>query len=616
MNDWIVNRHGRLVFPGNFFPRLDFSVFDTLEQFETVIRRDFEDKTRTEGDIIARCDATAYGSRYELLRDLAHHLFAANRYALTMYVKRPTRWRDVPRRSGDVFLPVVKRADAGDLIAVIEPSYRTLRSNWDESTEDKAFGILLDVLRKRKGIDSQAIGATVAQALADPGHLVYRLGPYDPDYPGYSYADIVGFQHAVPELESLVRHAMVLHNQSLWDSEAVRLAPIGGLRADDVVVLYVPRDAAVRDFIRRVQDSPLPRPYEAAPVESHWPLTPVPPVVLRRRARVMPRLEGLGVYKGERACTNDDLVRNSAYCWSPMTADDIRRKTGIERRLYTALDVTQMSLLAARAALAKARRGPDEIAGVLFCSCTSGMTMPSVSTWLSGQLGMRQTHASYDIVAACAGLPYGLAEAVRLLEETGRPILVVAGEKFSDKIGVVRTSRMLFGDGAAALVVGPAPPEVAPDIELFQTYASGPMSEVNSIIWPNAAYDNKVTVYGPEVRALVKRYLEQMIGELKALPAPPGRHGSFLDAIDLVIPHQANKTMVTELAQAAGLAPDRLYFNIDRVGNTSAASIPIAIVDAVRDGVIDRPMRVFAPGFGAGAVAGYVVMRVDPAIVA
>jgi 3-oxoacyl-[acyl-carrier-protein] synthase-3 len=73
--------------------------------------------------------------------------------------------------------------------------------------------------------------------------------------------------------------------------------------------------------------------------------------------------------------------------------------------------------------------------------------------------------------------------------------------------------------------------------------------------------------------------------------------------------------MVVSLAQAAGLAPERLYFNIDRVGNTSAASILLAIYDAVKEGRIDRPMRVFTPGFGAGAVGGYVVMRVDPAVV-
>jgi 3-hydroxy-3-methylglutaryl CoA synthase len=89
-----------------------------------------------------------------------------------------------------------------------------------------------------------------------------------------------------------------------------------------------------------------------------------------------------------------------------------------------------------------------------------------------------------------------------------------------------------------------------------------------------------------------------------------------MDAIDLIVPHQANKTMVIGLAERAGLTADQLYFNIEKVGNTSSASIPLAIHDAVRDGVVTEPLRVFAPGFGAGAVAGYAVMRVDPAVVA
>jgi len=331
---------------------------------------------------------------------------------------------------------------------------------------------------------------------------------------------------------------------------------------------------------------------------------------------VLPRLEALAVYKGERPCTNEDLIRNAAYCWSPMSAEEILRKTGIQQRLYTELDLDHIALLAARRALEKSGRRPEEIGAVIFCSCTSVKMMPSLATWLSGQLGLFQTHASVDMVAACAGLPYGLSEAVRLLQETERPVLVVCGEKFSDKIGTVRTSRMIFGDGAAALVLAPAPPGAASDIEVYQTYASGPMAEVDSIIWPNPSFDNNITVYGPEVRALVKRYLGQMIDEMRELPNTEGGPGSLLDAVDLIVPHQANKVMVVNIAKAAGVGPERLYFNIDSVGNTSSASIPIAIHDAVRDGVIDRPMRIFAPGFGAGAVAGYVVMRIDPAIVA
>ena len=275
-----------------------------------------------------------------------------------------------------------------------------------------------------------------------------------------------------------------------------------------------------------------------------------------------------------------------------------------------------LALQAAEAALAKAGREPEEIGAVLVCTCTSSRLIPSVATYLCGQLGIYQTHAAYDIIAACAGMPYGLAEATRLLQEVRRPVLVVCVEKFSDKIGNVRTSRMIFGDGAAAIGLGVAPEGEPPDLHYLQTYASGPASEVNSIIWPNPEFDNNITVFGPEVKALAGRYLAQMINELEALPDPDGVAGSLLDSIGLIVPHQANKTMVLQLADRAGLSADRLYFNIERVGNASAASIPLAIYDAVRDGVVTERVRIFTPGFGAGAVAGYAVIQLDPAIVA
>jgi 3-oxoacyl-[acyl-carrier-protein] synthase-3 len=153
-------------------------------------------------------------------------------------------------------------------------------------------------------------------------------------------------------------------------------------------------------------------------------------------------------------------------------------------------------------------------------------------------------------------------------------------------------------------------------VEVLQTYASGPHSEVNSIIWPNSEFDGDITVYGPEVKALVQRYLMQMLGELGAEPDPDDEGRTLLESIELIVPHQANKTMILNLAGKAGLSADQLYFNVERMGNVSAASIPIAVYDAVRDGVITEPVRVFAPGFGAGAVGGYAVMRIDPGIVA
>ena len=618
MEAFVVNHQGRLVFPANFWPELDFSVFETLGQFEAVIRRDFEAKAPTGADILSTVESNGYRGRYELLRDLSLNLSWVNRYAMTMYEKRPVRWRDVPRHRDDLFLPALTPWEEGERkVAAVETAYRELPPTWDSDGEDRVFEILFNLFRHRKhhATELPAIKPTVAEMLADPAVRTFHLPSHDPDYPLYGYQEIVDCQEDVPELEALHRRAMILHNQYPWDVSQTRLTEIERIGADDFVVLFVPRSAEVLAFIRRAKSAPPRRPRPPAPEPSHHPVQPYPPIEVRTSFEVMPRLEALAAVRGEYACSNEDLIRNSGYNWSPMTAEEIEQKTGIRTRLYTGMDLDLMALVAAEGAMAKAGRSAEEIGALLFCSCTSTRLIPSLATWLSGQMGIFQTHASYDLIAACAGFPYGLAEAVRLVQEVKRPVLIVCAEKFSDKIGSVRTSRMIFGDGAAAMVIGPATAGASGDIDVLQTYASGPVSEVNSIIWPNPEFDNNITVYGPEVKALVQRYLAQMLGELKALPHPDGQPGSLLDAVEVVVPHQANKTMVTKAAQSAGLSPELLYFNIERVGNVSAASIPLAILDAVQDGVIDRPMRIFAPGFGAGAVAGYAVMRVDPQVV-
>src|SRR3970282_2756587 len=132
-------------------------------------------------------------------------------------------------------------------------------------------------------------------------------------------------------------------------------------------------------------------PRAPAPGGARKPATPSPPVDVRARFRVMPRLESLAVYRVDLVCTNDDLIRNAAYCWSPMTAKEIEEKTGILERRYTELDLDHIALLAAERALEKGGRKPEEIGAVLFCSCTSTRMMPSLATWLSGQLRLVQT---------------------------------------------------------------------------------------------------------------------------------------------------------------------------------------------------------------------------------
>jgi len=618
MQAFVLNRHGRMVFPSNVMPELDFSTIDSLDQLDRVIRRDFETKAPTGTDILRKVEQGEYAHRPALMRDLALNLFWANRFAMTMYEKRPTRWADVPRRRNDVFLPVLTPwVDGEAKVAAVKAAYEALPAQWAADVEDRIFGVLFDVFgnRKNHATELPAVKPTVAQILATPSALTFRLRDYDPDYPVYDYTDILDCNEQVPELEALHRWAMVLHNQYPWDRTRVELTAVGELQDDDYVVAFHPRDREVRGFLRRLAvGSTVP---VAAPArESKPPVTPFKAIDVRGQFRLMPRLESLAVVHGDQVCTNEDLIRNSAYNWSPMGAEEIREKTGIEQRRYSTLPLEELALQAGQAALAKAGREPQELGAVLVCTCTSARLIPSVATYVCGQLGIHQTHAAYDLIAACAGLPYGLAEATRLLQEVERPVLVICAEKFSDKIGNVRPSRMIFGDGAAAMVVGVAPEGEAPDLHYLQTYASGPANEVNSIIWPNPAFDNNITVFGPHVKSLAGRYLAQMISELEQLPDPDGVAASLMASVDLVVPHQANKTMVLQLAERAGLGAEDLYFNIEKVGNVSSASIPLAIHDAVRDGVITGPVRLFAPGFGAGAVAGYAVMTLDPAIVA
>ena len=623
MKSFVLNRHGALVLPANLFTQLDFSVITSLAQFEMIVKRDMESKAPTGTDILESIEGGKYRSRIELLRDVALNLYWVNRNTLTLYHKRPMRWRDVPRNRHDLFLPVqTPWQDAERKIASMKAAYDALPTSNSQAaaSEDQIFDLLFEVVRHKRhhATYQPTIKPTIAEFLANPDHLTTVLDQHDPNFPIFTDREIIDCKEDVPELEAIHRWVMLLHNLYPWDRSRQRLARPEEIGDDDFVILFEPRNRDVLNFINLVkeaQDAPEAEAPARIAVEAKQPIRPYPPSIVRQKFKVMPRIEALAALPGEQVCTNEDVIRNAAMNWSPMTAEEISSKTGVEARCYTNRSLEDIALEVARSALKHSGRQPEEIGAVLFCSCTSTRLIPSVATWLSAELGIYQTHNSSDIVAACAGMPYGLSEALRLLDEVNRPVLMVCAEKFSDKIGNVRTSRMLFADGAAAMVIAPAPEGSEPDIDIVQTYASGPWKEVNAIVWPNPDFDNNITVYGPPVRALAQRYLIQMLDELRSLPGIYGG-AKMIDDIDLVVPHQANKTMVTELAVEAGLSPDQLYFNIERVGNTSSASIPLAIHDAVVEGVIDRPMRLFAPGFGAGAVGGYSVLRIDPAVVA
>ena len=468
MQPFVINRHGRLVFPSNFMPDLDFSVIETEEQLDQVIRRDFETKAPSGTEIGERIENGAYKDR----------VAADARCRAEPVLGQQVRHDDV-REGAD---PLARRAAqprrrlpaGGAALAGQGEQGRRGRARrtprcrpaGDAETEDRIWEVLFDVVRHRKHHASalEAIRPTVAQALRDPTQLTFQLGTYDPDYPVFSYADIVDCQEDVAELEALHRWAMVLHNQYPWDRADVRLTALGDLQR---------RRRRRRCSSRRTRRSP--GSCTRSPRARRGPSTGHPGGVLRAGGghqaadpavpggRCPQAVQGAAQDRGAgRGPRRDPLLQRRSHPQHGLllVADDGGRDQLQDR--HRDPDVHRAGAGRDRAWTRRPRRWsgpagrPEEIGAVIFCSCTNHRSMPSMATWLSGQLGMFQTHMSADITAACAGLPYGLSEAIRLLQEVNRPVLLVCGEKFSDKIGTVRPSRMIFGDGAAAFVIAPA----------------------------------------------------------------------------------------------------------------------------------------------------------------
>ena len=258
MKPFVVNQHGRLVFPANFFGELDFSVLETLDQFAAVIGRDFEAKAPTGTDILARAESGAYPGRFELLRDLGQNLFWVNRYSITMFEKRPTRWRDLAKHRDDVFLPILTPwEDRERKVAAVERAFGELPVTWDAETEDKLFGLLFGLFRNKlhHATELPPIKPTVAEFLRQPDALTFVISGHDPDYPMFRTEEILDANESVPELEALMRWAMVLHNQYPWQLSRTELREPARIGNDDFVVAFHPRNRDVMAFIDRVKSA-------------------------------------------------------------------------------------------------------------------------------------------------------------------------------------------------------------------------------------------------------------------------------------------------------------------------------------------------------------------------
>jgi 3-oxoacyl-[acyl-carrier-protein] synthase-3 len=621
MNDFEINRHGQMVFPLSSAPHVRCDGLGTLEDVIAVVRREYEERALPPEAIARRAEDGAYASRYDLLVNLARSVYWADRYWSPLFTKVPTRWADVPLASEHVFLAeLVPWAEREATARLIRATYDALPPCLARALEDTAFRLLFDIVENMAYDPSQLSGVprTAREVINASESATLVLTSYDPAFPVFAPADVHDFTAEPPEATALMRWAMVAHNQHPWDRAETRLRRVADLREDELVVVLRPRDD-VRAFLPGAElHAASPQSHARRPIgpsTTRGPATAAQPAAAVR-TRITACIAALAVTRGEYVCSNTDIVRNAAIGWSPMTSDDIAAKTGIVERRYTSRSLEDLVVDVAARALDHSRVATSEIGGVIVCTATNRRLMPSMAAWITGELGIASCGVAYDLVAACAGFPYGIAAAGGLLNATPSPVLVIWADKFSDKLGGVRSSRMIFADGAAAAVLVPARSVEESDIHLVTTYAGGPGSEVNAVTWPNPRFGMSVTVDGDGARSIVHRYLRAMVDELRAMPDPANRRRSMLDAIDLVVPHQANEAMLVHLAESVGVERDRVYFNIAHVGNTAAASIPIAIHDAVADGLVHSDTRLLAAGFGAGATAGYVLLTVDPAAVA
>ena len=320
---------------------------------------------------------------------------------------------------------------------------------------------------------------------------------------------------------------------------------------------------------------------------------------------------GTGSYAPERILTNDEL--------SGMvdTSDEwIRARSGIrERRIAAPGEATSdMGMRAAQRALEDARVAPAEIDLLIVATVTPDMPMPATACFIQHKLGLPTTCACFDLNAACSGFVYALDTACAMIA-SGRykKALVIGVEKLSAIIDWQdRTTCVLFGDGAGAVVVGLT---AEPNLGLIGTrlgsFGDGaellciPRGGSSAPSTPEsiAARDHCIRMKGKEVFKLAVRAMDEAARDILE------QHHVRADQISLVIPHQANLRIIEAISEYLELPMERFFVNVDRYGNTSAASIPIALDEARRSGRIKPGDLTLLVAFGAGLTYGSALLR-------
>lgn len=297
------------------------------------------------------------------------------------------------------------------------------------------------------------------------------------------------------------------------------------------------------------------------------------------------------------------------------TSDEwIRTRTGIRERRIAGpeMGAAEMGAGAARDALAEAGLSPADVDVVLVSTATPDRLLPSTACDIQALIGATGAFA-YDYASACTGFPYGLTMATgHIATGQAETVLVICTEKMSSIIDWTdRATCVLFGDGAGAAVVQKASGDrgilssfLRSDgtlAELLYRPAGGSRMPIDVAVLDER--NHYVKMAGPEVFKNAVRSMSDAAGEALR------RAGVTGEEIDLLIPHQANIRIIESTARYAGIPMEKVFLNVDKYGNMSSASVPVALDEAREQGVVGEGSLIMTVAFGAGFTWGANVIR-------
>ncbi len=334
---------------------------------------------------------------------------------------------------------------------------------------------------------------------------------------------------------------------------------------------------------------------------------------------VAARITGTGAAFPARRVTNDDIVAKLAARGIETSDEWIQTRTGIQARRMSEPNNSgehnsSLGLAAARQALEMAGKNVQDIDQIIYSTCTPDTLLPSTACWLQHKLGATQAWGM-DLNAACSGFLYGLITAEQfILSGRSQTILVVGAEVLSPFLNWEdRTSCILFGDAAGAVIVEATPASSPHRVLASRMLSDGSLWELLHVPAGGSrlAADEvtcrqnltKIHMNGREIFKVAVRTLTSFAQQVLA--------DSHVDVADLdwFIPHQANRRIIEAVATRLNLPMEKILINLDRYGNTSSATIPTALDEAVRDGRIGPGQLLLLDAFGAGLTYGAVLLR-------